>query len=84
MPPPYGSGTLLQHKSLIVCTVTSARLARITGALSGLVSKKRGLPGMFAPTNHEFAWVRRIFEPASATCWVQAASASGVGTMRWN
>jgi hypothetical protein len=59
-------------------------LARITGALSGLVSKKRGLPGMFAPTNHEFAWVRRIFEPASATCWVQAASASGVGTMRWN
>ena len=39
---------------------TSARLARMTGALSGLVSKNRALPGMFAPTNQELALVRRI------------------------
>ena len=37
---------------------TSARLARIIGALSGAVSRKRALPGMLAPTNQESAWVQ--------------------------
>src|SRR5262249_22790886 len=61
---------------------TSARLARMTGALSGLPSKNRALPGMFAPTNQEFALVRSKPAPASTTCARQASSASGVASMR--
>src|SRR4030095_6829183 len=45
-----------------------ARLARMTGALSGLPSKTRALPGMFAPTNQELALVRSKVAPTSVTC----------------
>ena len=62
--------------------VTSARLARMAGAVSGAVSNARAFPGIFAPTNQEFACVRKIFAPSSLTCLTQASSASMVGAMR--
>jgi len=37
-------------KTLSHLAATSARLARITGVLPGLVSQAIALPGMFAPT----------------------------------
>ena len=61
---------------------TSARFARITGAVSGAVSRTRALPGMFAPTNHEFACVRKILAPSSSICRRHASSASGVAIIR--
>ncbi len=61
-------------KTLSHLAATSARLARINGALPGLVSKALALPGMFAPTNQELACVRKILAPVSAACLTQASS----------
>ncbi|GIS95991.1 MAG: hypothetical protein CM1200mP22_32280 [Dehalococcoidia bacterium] len=49
-----------------------------TGALSGLPSNTRALPGMLAPTNQESPLVRSKFAPASETSLVHVSSASEV------
>ncbi len=54
------------------------------GGLSGLVSKTRVLPGMFAPTNQESAFDRRILALASFTGLTHASFASSVAEMRVN
>ena len=41
----------------------------------------RGLPGMLAPTYHEFACGKSVIDAASSACCIQPASASSVGSI---
>ena len=70
---------------------TSARLARMTGALSGLPSKTRALPGMFAPTTRSWPgsgarWRpprRRVpARPLPPRAWPQCASSPAPAASR--